>query len=86
MLRFTLFRSSLYSGVPTIFFPMLWFEESAKITPELVQSLKMLLALPVVGMYCSIGALLLGLFIVAFVGALKIVAKVEWTMLRSWKG
>jgi hypothetical protein len=65
---------------------MLWFEESAKITPELVQSLKMLLALPVVGMYCSIGALLLGLFIVAFVGALKIVAKVEWTMLRSWKG
>ena len=86
MLRCTLFRSSLYSGVPTIFFPMLWFEESAKITPELVQSLKMLLALPVVGMYCSIGALLLGLFIVAFVGALKIVAKVEWTMLRSWKG
>jgi hypothetical protein len=45
----------------------------------------MLLALPVVGMYCSIGALLLGLFIVAFIGALKVVARVRWSMSRSWK-
>jgi hypothetical protein len=72
--------------VPTIFFPVLWFEESVKITPELAQSLKMLLALPVVGMYCSIGALLLGLFIVAFVGAFKFVARVQWGMFRSRKG
>lgn len=86
MLRCIFFHSSLYSGVPTIFFPMLWFEESVKITPELAQSLKMLLALPVVGMYCSIGALLLGLFIVAYVGALKVVARVQWSRFRSWKG
>jgi len=65
---------------------MFWFEESVKITPELVQSLKMLLALPVVGMYCSIGAVLLGLFIVAFIGALKVVARVQWSMFQSWKG
>ena len=80
------FHSSLYSGVPTIFFPMFWFEESIRITPELAQSLKMLLALPVVGMYCSIGAMLLGLFIVACVGALKVVARVRWSVFRSWKG
>jgi len=65
---------------------MFWFEESVKITPELAQSLKMLLALPVVGMYCSIGALLLGLFIVVYVVALKVVARVQWSMFRSWKG
>jgi hypothetical protein len=76
----------LYSGVPTIFFPMFWFEESVKITPELAQHLKMLLALPVVGMYCSIGTLLLGLFIVTFVGALKIVPSIQWSMFRSCKG
>jgi hypothetical protein len=86
MLNCILFRSSLYSGVPTIFFPMFWFEESAKITPEHAQSVKMLLALPVVGMYCSIGALLLGLFIVVFIGALKVVARVQWSMFRSCKG
>ena len=77
---------SLYSGMPTIFFPMIWLEESIRITPELAQSLKMLLALPVVGMYCSIGAVLLGLFIVAYVGALKLVARVQWSTFRSWKG
>lgn len=77
---------SLYSGVPTIFFPMLWFEESAIMTPELAQSLKMLLALPDVGMYCSYGVLLLGLFIMAFVGALKLMARVQWRMIRSCKG
>jgi hypothetical protein len=76
----------LYSGVPTIFFPVLWFEESIKITPELAQHLKMLLALPVVGMYSSIGTLLLGLFIVTFVVALKIVPRVQWSMFRSCKG
>ena len=65
---------------------MFWFEESIRITPELAQSLKMLLALPVVGMYCSIGAMLLGLFIVAYVGALKLVARVQWSTFRSWKG
>jgi hypothetical protein len=72
--------------VPTIFFPVFWFEESVKITPELAQSIKMLLALPVVGMYCSIGALLLGLFIVAFVSALKVVARVQWSVFPCWKG
>ena len=72
--------------MPTIFFPVLWFEESIQITPELAQPLKMLLALPVFGMYCSIGALVLGLFIVTVVGALKVVARVQWGMFRSWKG
>jgi CD36 family. len=85
MLRCILFNSSLYSGVPTIFFPMFWFEESAKITPELAQSLKMLLALPVVGTYCSYAALLLGLLIMVFVGALKVTARLQWSMIRSWK-
>lgn len=76
---------NMYSDVPTIFFPMLWFEENVKIPPELAQSLKMLLALPVVGMYCSIGALLLGLFIVVFVGAPKVMARVQWSLFPSCK-
>lgn len=77
---------SLYSGVPTIFFPMLWFEESVQITPELAQPLKMLLALPVVGMYCSLGALLLGLFILVFVGAFRVLARIQWSFFRYCEG
>jgi hypothetical protein len=65
---------------------MLWFEESVQITPELSQSLKMLLALPVVGMYYSFGALLLGLFIVVFVGAFRVLARIQWSFFRYCEG
>jgi hypothetical protein len=81
-----LFNSSLYSGVPTIFFPVFWFEESVQITPELAKSLKMLLALPVVGTYVSFGILLLGLLIVVFVGGLKVIARLHRSLFRYWKG
>jgi hypothetical protein len=65
---------------------MLWFEESVKITPELANSLRMLLALPTVGMYFSLGILLLGLFILLFVVMLKVVVRPQWDLVRSWNG
>jgi hypothetical protein len=37
-------------------------------------------------MYSSIGTLLLGLLIVAFVVAFKMLARVQWSMFRSCKG
>jgi hypothetical protein len=46
--------------VPTVFFPMMWFEERATVTPELAGHLSLLLAVSTAGFYCSLGLLLLG--------------------------
>jgi hypothetical protein len=64
----------------------MWIEERAQITPEVAQPLKILLAVPVAGSYCSIGAVLLGLIIAVSVGALRVLPRVQWSILRSWKG
>jgi hypothetical protein len=61
---------------------MIWFEERVRITPELAESVKMLLAVPVVGMYVSVSFLLLGLLILAFPALPKILARIK----RSWSG
>jgi len=33
---------SLYSGIPKIFFPLIWFEQKVRITPEMADQLKVL--------------------------------------------
>jgi hypothetical protein len=59
---------------------MIWFEECVRITPEFAEAVRMLLAVPVVGMYCSVGFLLLGLLILAFPVLPKILGRTK----RSW--
>lgn len=77
---------ALFHDVPTIFFPMMWFEECVRINPEFAESLRMLLAVPVVGMYCSVSFLLLGLLILAFPALPKIMARTKRSLSRRRKG
>ncbi|XP_069695607.1 protein peste-like isoform X2 [Periplaneta americana] len=59
-------RISLLQNVPTMMFPMMWFEERATISPELSASLRMVLRLPLIGIICSVCLLLLGLVLLGF--------------------
>jgi hypothetical protein len=80
-----MFRIRLYSDVPTVFFPMMWFEERATITPDLAASLRLLLMLPVIGLYCSTGLVCLGIVIVAIQFVPRILRSEKWTLPRRSK-
>ncbi|XP_069695590.1 protein croquemort-like isoform X2 [Periplaneta americana] len=71
---------AMYNDVPTIFFPMMWFEERATITPELAASIKLLLMLPVVGLYCALGLILVGVVIIVFSFLPKIMRRNRWSL------
>jgi hypothetical protein len=59
---------------------MLWFEESVKITPEFADRLRLLLLLPAVGLYCSVGLVLLGLIMMAVIAVPKSLGTVRWKL------
>ena len=80
-----MFHFSLYDDVPTVFFPMLWFEQRATISPEIAADLLLLLMLPVVGLYCSLGLVLLGIVILALLVLPRIMRSDNWTLPRHKK-
>jgi hypothetical protein len=80
-----LFGNRLYSNVPTVFFPMMWFEERATMTPDLAASLRLLLMLPAVGLYSALGILCLGIVVVATQILPRIVRSEKWTLPRRSK-
>jgi hypothetical protein len=80
-----MFHFSLYNDVPVIFFPMMWFEQRAKITPDLAANLRLLLTLPVMGLYCSLGLICLGIIIVALQFVSRILKSEKWTLPRRSK-
>lgn len=55
----------MFSNVPRVFFPVMWCQEIARITPEFASNLKLLLAVPMMGLSFSIGLVLLGLILLA---------------------
>jgi hypothetical protein len=59
---------------------MMWFEERATITPELAANLKLLLTLPVMGLYCSLGLTLLGIVMLAFNFLPRLLKSENWTL------
>lgn len=63
---------------------MMWFEEGVRITPELAQSLRLLLVLRVVGLYISMGLVLLGLIMLA-VTLPKNLGRVLWNLQHHCK-
>jgi hypothetical protein len=70
----------MYDDVPTVFFPMLWFEERATVTPEIAADLLLLLMLPIIGLYCSLGLVLLGIVILALHFLPRILRSDDWTV------
>lgn len=80
-----MFHFRLYNDVPNIFFPMMWFEQRATLTPELAANLRLLLMLPVMGFYCSLGLVCLGIVIVALQFVPRILRSEKWTLPRRIK-
>jgi len=75
-----MFHFSMYDDVPTVFFPMLWFEERATVTPEIAADLRLLLMLPIIGLYFSLGLVLLGIVILALQFLPRILRSDDWTV------
>lgn len=71
---------AMYYDVPTIFFPMMWFEERATISEELAAQLSLLLMLPVVGLYLSLVFIILGSLLFGFGVIPKIYRSRRWTL------
>lgn len=58
----------MYDGVPAVFFPIIWFEQKVETPEEMLGSLRLLLALPMIGLISSVVILALGtIFILLFV-------------------
>ena len=75
-----MFHFSMYDDVPTLFFPMMWFEERATVSPEIAADLRLLLMLPIVGLYCSLGLVLLGIVILALQFLPRVLRSDDWTV------
>ncbi|GFG38362.1 hypothetical protein Cfor_05707 [Coptotermes formosanus] len=78
-------RFTMYNYVPTVFFPMLWFEERATVSPEIAADLRLLLMLPIMGLYCSLGLVLLGIIILALHFLPRFLRSDNWTVPRRSK-
>jgi hypothetical protein len=61
---------------------MMWFEQRATITPDLAANLRLLLMLPIMGLYCSLGLVCLGIVIVALQFVPRILKSEKWTLPR----
>jgi len=71
-------NSKLFKDVPKVMVPILWFTQSAELTPDLADMAKLLIKLPTIGL-----ATLFGL---AGIGALLIVCGIVITVRNGWKG
>ncbi|XP_071454600.1 protein croquemort-like isoform X2 [Hetaerina americana] len=58
---------SMYQKVPEVFFPMIWFEQTATMTPEMASSIAKLLGLAEWGVYLCISMLGIGILLIASV-------------------
>jgi hypothetical protein len=59
---------------------MLWFEERVTVSPEIAADLRLLLRLPAIGLYCSLGIVLLGIVILAIHFLPRILRSRNWTL------
>jgi hypothetical protein len=80
-----MFHFSIYAHVPTVFFPVLWFEKRTIFSPEIVVDLRLLLMLPVIELYRSLGVGLLGIVILALQFVPRILSRDNWKLLRRNK-
>ncbi|KAK9507971.1 hypothetical protein O3M35_007726 [Rhynocoris fuscipes] len=59
-------KISMFKNVPTIYFPMIWFEQRATITNGLAWQVKLALAAPLIGEICSLLCVLAGVIITLY--------------------
>ncbi|KAJ9578473.1 hypothetical protein L9F63_005293, partial [Diploptera punctata] len=73
---------AMYYDVPTIFFPMMWFEERATMSEELATQLSSLLLVRVLGTYLSIIFIFLGILLFSCGIIPRIYSSRQWTLPR----
>jgi len=71
-------NSKLFKDVPRLMFPILWFTQSAELTPDLADMAKLIIRLPAIGMGTFFG--------LAGIGALLIVCGIVITLGKGWEG
>ncbi|KAJ9578474.1 hypothetical protein L9F63_005294, partial [Diploptera punctata] len=55
---------AMFNNVPKIIFPILWLDKTAKLPPEYIIYLKILLAISQKGIYLSTGLMILGVIMI----------------------
>ncbi|GLH07584.1 Protein croquemort [Gryllus bimaculatus] len=68
------------NDVPKIYFPMVWFQERISITPELANSLKILLLLPTGGVVIATVIAAIGAIMIAVVALYWIKPTIRWQL------
>jgi len=71
-------NSKLFRDVPKVMVPMLWFTQSAELTPDLADMAKLLIKLPTIGLATFFG--------LAGIGGLLIVCGIVITLRKGWEG
>jgi len=71
-------NSKLFKDIPRVMVPILWFTQSAELTPDLANMAKLLLKLPSIGLATFFG--------LAGIGALLIVCGIVITVRNGWEG
>jgi hypothetical protein len=69
--------SRLFKDVPRVMVPILWFAQSAELTPELANMAKLMVKLPAIGLGTFFG--------LAGIGALIIVCGIVITLRNGWE-
>uniref|UniRef100_A0A7G3AVF2 Putative plasma membrane glycoprotein cd36 n=1 Tax=Lutzomyia longipalpis TaxID=7200 RepID=A0A7G3AVF2_LUTLO len=64
---------ALYQEVPTVFFPVLWFQQKVLINPEMAADLRQVLALPTIGYICAGVAIIFGVLLILWFPLLKLI-------------
>lgn len=59
---------ALYEEAPTMFFPVIWFEQKVQIPSEMIAELKMAASMPLFGYVCSGVIILFGALLLIFIG------------------
>jgi hypothetical protein len=77
VLNWLILFSRLFKDVPRVMVPILWFTQSAELTPSLADMVKFLLKLPTIGLTTFFG--------LAGIGALLIVCGLLITVRKAWE-
>ena len=72
----------MYYDVPTVFFPMIWFEQRATIPEDLATALYFFVMMPVLGLYLSLAIIFLGVVLLGIGVVPRIYVSYHWRLPR----
>ncbi|XP_055711408.1 protein peste-like isoform X2 [Phlebotomus papatasi] len=66
---------ALYQDVPTVFFPVLWFQQKVTVSPEVAADLRQVHALPTIGYICAGVVIAFGILLILWFPLLKLICR-----------